>query len=58
MDTALITVQEYADIHRVHVQTVYSAIRRNLLPYPVIRPTRRTIRIVVPRESIEERKSA
>lgn len=48
----LLTVKEYADLHRVHVQTVYSAIRYGRFKYEVLRPTERTIRIVVPRESI------
>lgn len=57
-DERLFTVKEYAARYGVHVQTVYSAIRRGLFPHRVERPTSRTIRIVVPRESIEERKSA
>lgn len=48
----LLTVQEYAKRFRVHVQTVYTAIRYQRLEFPVIRPTCRSIRIVVPRGSI------
>jgi excisionase family DNA binding protein len=57
MSDELLTVKEYADRHRVHVQTVYSAIRRGLLPHPVTR-VGRVIRIDVSRASIQERKSA
>jgi hypothetical protein len=49
---AFLTVQEYASIFRVHVQTVYSAIRYRRFKYEVIRPTGRSIRIIVPRGSI------
>lgn len=52
-----LTVKEYADQRGVHEQTVYSAIRRGLLIYPVER-IGRTIRIGVPRESISERKAS
>lgn len=49
----LLTVQEYADRYRVHIQTVYSAIRRGHFKFRVVRPTGRdAIRIAVPRESI------
>ena len=48
----LLTVQEFADRFRVHVQTVYTAIRNNRLRFDVIRPADRVIRIRVPRESI------
>lgn len=55
----LLTVKEYADRMRVHVQTVYSAIRRGLFPYRVVRPTGdRNLRISVPRESIQARTHA
>lgn len=51
---AELTVKEYARLHRVHVQTVYSAIRHgHRLEGLVKRPTKRTIRIIVPRESIQ-----
>lgn len=52
-DEALLTVKEYADLTRVHVQTVYTAIRYGRFVLPVLRPTARTIRIVVPRGSIQ-----
>lgn len=52
-----ITVKEYASIFRLHIQTVYTAIRYNRLPHHVIR-VGRAIRISVPRESINERKTA
>lgn len=46
-----LTVQEYADRYRLHVQTVYTAIRQGhpLAGGAVVeRPTPRTIRIVLP----------
>jgi hypothetical protein len=49
---ALLTVKEYAALNRVHIQTVYSSIRRGLFPHRVERPTPGTIRIIVSRESI------
>lgn len=49
----LLTVQEYAELHRVHTQTVYLAIKRGQLPFRVIRATTRSIRIAVPRENVE-----
>lgn len=52
-DEALLTVKEYADLTRVHVQTVYTAIRYGRFVFPILRPTARTIRIVVPRGSIQ-----
>lgn len=45
----LLTVKQYADLFGLHIQTVYSAIRRGHLPYRVIRGTlsrRAPIRIV------------
>jgi len=55
----LLTVKEYADLHRVHIQTVYSAIRQgHRLNGRVERPTPRTIRIAVPRGSIQRLRSA
>ena len=58
-DGVRLTVKEYASVFGVHFQTVYSAIRHgHKLLGRVERPSSRTIRIVVPRESIEERKSA
>lgn len=47
------TVQEYADLLGVHVQTVYSAIRRGLLKRPYER-VGRVIRISVSRGSIQD----
>ena len=49
-----LTVKEYADRRRVHVQTVYTAIRYGRLQHPVDR-VGRTIRINVSRGSIEDR---
>ena len=46
-----LTVKEYADLHRVHVQTVYTAIRYQRLDERVKR-VGRAIRIVVSRASI------
>lgn len=54
----LLTVKEYASRYGLHVQTIYSAIRRGLFPHRVERPTSHTIRIAVSRESIKELKSA
>lgn len=54
-DKVLLTVKEYAQSRRVHIQTVYTAIRTNRLPYGVER-TGGSIRIIVPRESINLRK--
>lgn len=57
----LITVQEYAAWMRLHVQTVYSAIRYGRMRYPVVRATagkRAPIRIRVPRGSIQARTHA
>jgi hypothetical protein len=53
----LLTVKEYACMYRLHVQTIYTAIRLNRLPHAVDR-IGRSIRIAVPRESIEGQKSA
>jgi hypothetical protein len=53
-----LTVQEFAQWQRLHIQTVYGAIRHGRLKYDVERATPRAIRIKVPRESIEGRKSA
>ena len=52
-----LTVKEYAEVFRVHVQTVYAAIRYKRLQHEVIH-VGRAIRIVVPRESIQDRQSA
>lgn len=54
-----LTVKEYAARHGLHVQTVYTAIRYGRkLEGRVERPSSRTIRIVVPRESIQTLTSA
>jgi len=48
----LLTVKEYAERHRLHVQTVYTAIRYGRMRYPIVRGTagkRAAIRIAVPR---------
>lgn len=48
----LLTVKEFAERQRLHVQTIYTAIRYNRLRYRVERVTagkRAAIRIVVPR---------
>lgn len=39
MTDILLTVQEYAAIFRRNPSSVYTAIRKNRLPYPVERPT-------------------
>lgn len=52
-----LTVKEYAALHRVHEQTVYSAIRRGLIHHPIER-IGRSIRIDVSRESISQRKAS
>lgn len=58
-DEVELTVKEYADLHRLHVQTVYSAIRQGNRVYGrVVRTSVRSIRIYVPRESIQARKIA
>lgn len=49
-----LTVKEYAARFGLHVQTVYSAIRHGHRLYgSVIRSSPRSIRIAVPRESIQ-----
>jgi hypothetical protein len=54
-----LTVKEYAYHRKVHVQTVYSALRHrpHLFPYHFER-NGRTIRIDVSRESIRDRKAS
>jgi hypothetical protein len=50
----LLTVKEYAALKRVHVQTVYIAIRTGRFKLRIEKPTGgRSIRIVVPRGSIQ-----
>jgi hypothetical protein len=53
----LLTVKEYALMYRVHVQTVYAAIRCQRLSHDIER-VGRSIRILVPREIIDGRISA
>lgn len=58
-EEVLLTVKEYASLKRVHVQTVYTAIRYGRrINGRVERPTSHTIRIAVSRGSIKELKSA
>jgi predicted DNA-binding transcriptional regulator AlpA len=54
----LLTVKEYAARYGLHIQTVYSSIRRGLFPHRIERPTSRAIRIIVSRGSIHKLKSA
>lgn len=52
----LLTVKEFAERQRLHVQTVYTAIRYGRLKYRVERSTtgkRAAIRIAVPRFHVE-----
>lgn len=56
-ESELYTVKEFAQLMRVHVQTVYSAIRYDRFPFRVIR-LKNTIRICVPRGSIKHRKES
>ena len=52
-DVERLTVKEYAQRFGYHVQTVYTAIRYKRFKYRIERDLgTRTIRIVVPRESI------
>lgn len=58
-DLVRLTVKEYAEQFGFHVQTIYTAIRYKRFKYPIERDLgTRSIRILVPRESIEPRKSA
>lgn len=58
-EEVLLTVKEYADLHRLHVQTVYSAVRYGRkLAGRVVRSSSHTIRIAVSRESIKTLKIA
>lgn len=52
-----LTVKEYADMFRLHIQTVYSAVRKGRINHPIER-VGRTIRIDVSRETIPERKAS
>lgn len=52
-DEELLTVKEYAERRRVHIQTVYSAIRRGKLKHRVERAAASSIRIAVPRFHVE-----
>lgn len=49
----LLTVKEYATRYGLHVQSVYSAIRYRRFKLPIVRLMSRSIRIKVPRESIQ-----
>ena len=54
-----LSVKEYAALRRVHVQTVYSALRYRAATFPhIVERVGRVIRIYVPRESINERKAS
>ena len=54
-----LTVKQYAVRYNVHIQTVYSAIRHgHQLDGRVVRATKGSIRIAVPRENISTLKSA
>lgn len=58
-DELLLTVKEYASLFGLNVQTVYSAARLGHRLYGrVIRPSARSIRIAVPRGTIQGLKSA
>lgn len=54
-----VTVKEFATLRRVHIQTVYTAIRGGELQklYPVER-VGRSIRVGVPRGTISERRAS
>jgi excisionase family DNA binding protein len=52
-----LTVKEYAELFRLHVQTVYTAISKGTMPHHVQR-FGRTIRIDVSRETITGRKAS
>lgn len=54
----LLTVKEYAALFQRHEQTVYSAIRRDRLPYPIERPTGGGFMIRVPREIVDRLRAA
>jgi excisionase family DNA binding protein len=50
MSDERLTVKEYAARFRLHVQTVYIAIRNGILPHQVVR-IGKSIRIIVPADS-------
>jgi len=52
-----LTVKEYAEMFRLHVQTVYTAIRKKQFNHPIER-VGRAIRIDVSRETIPDRKAS
>lgn len=54
----LLTVKEYAELYRVNIQTIYTAIRRGRFKLPIVRPTGGgAIRIAVPRENRDVNKN-
>lgn len=56
-DHEWLTVKEYAEMFRLHVQTVYTAIRKKQINHPIER-TGRAIRIDVSRETIQDRQAS
>lgn len=56
----LLSVKEYAALFRVTVNAVYTAIRRDKLPYPIERPLGKdgSIRIRIPAETIATLRAA
>lgn len=54
----LLTVKEYADIFRRHEQTIYRAIYRDKLPYPIERPSGGRLLIRVPADTIKKLRAA
>lgn len=57
---SLLTVKDYADLFGLTANAVYTAIRRETLPYPVERPLggAGAIRIAVPAEVIARYRAA
>jgi hypothetical protein len=47
----LYTVKEFAALRRVHVQTIYTAIRQGRFKYEIERSTGASIRIKVPKRA-------
>lgn len=58
MSDVLLSVKEYAALFRRHPQTVYRAIYRGKLPYPIERPTSGYVLIRVPRVVVERLRCA